>query len=119
MIQVGKVIPPKSGDLVWEFWGVDEHKVPCAFLSAYYRAASDAFIILGIEVRSGWRGKGRGYQLYLAVQKMLNDPLLGDGFFTPRGWRSLQTRIPVVIERTKPVVPSTNFVKDWDNLLAA
>lgn len=78
MIYVGKVIPPDPQGTVWEFWGVDEKDVTCAFLSAYYYAASKVFIFLGIEVRPGWRGQDYGYIFYLAVQAKMRVPMIGE-----------------------------------------
>ena len=118
MIRVGKVRPPAGNDNVWEFRGV-EGTTPCTFLSAYYRPALMQFTIIGVEVRPEWRGNDYGFTFYKKVQRLLGAPLLGDGFFTPRGWRSLEGRIPVTNERKKPVVKSVSLVKDWDKMIAA
>lgn len=118
-VSVSHVIAPWStGSCVWEFWGSDDEHYPCAFMSCYVESQRGELIIIGLEVRPGWRGHGLGAKFIQAVQDYSGVPVRGDGFFTPKGWRSLQGVVAVVAVPEKPLVPGRSFVHSWDRLEA-
>lgn len=75
-------------------------------------------IIIGLEVRRGWRGEGLGAAFVEAVEDYAGVSVRGDGFFTPKGWRSLRGVVPVVEVPERPLVPGRSFVHNWDRLEA-
>lgn len=94
---------PNSACTLRECWGADEKGTICAYVR--FLEYEHYLMLCDVEVRVGWRGRGRGMRILRLVEEETDKKIFTTGTFTRKGKRSLAQHLPldpVLLHGTRP-----------------